>query len=61
MNKIETGYHNATRYAHRVNGEEVWVAWCKVEGKRVATEECASEPEARAWCALQRVQRKSTL
>jgi hypothetical protein len=46
--KVETGYHDATVCAH--DGSEVWVAWCKVGGQYVDTQECDAKDEARRWC-----------
>jgi hypothetical protein len=53
-NEIDTGYRRNVK-------DNNWVAWCTVNGKRVATEFCDSEAECRAWCALQRVQQKRNL
>jgi hypothetical protein len=48
MPSLETGYHDATMCSF--DGSEVLVAWCKVDGLYVDTEECDTEDEARRWC-----------
>lgn len=50
--QVETGYHDATVCSF--DGSEVWVAWCKVNGAYVDTEECDTKVEAAKWCDDQR-------
>lgn len=56
---VTTGYHDASSYAHSVNGEGCWISWCKVDGKFVDTAERDTEADAAAWRATQVTMRKA--
>lgn len=52
--KIETGYHDATACKHDSVAGDVWLSWCKVDGKFADTETHTNAADAAAWCDAQK-------